>query len=295
MSNESDFKLDFRPVYFGPENLKKHFGARVKGELRRQAAMDIADSGGFDEELMSSDLSEEHRQAVSAVHPWLMGGEYLPDFLKGEIEIARVTLASTTMDVTSIRAHKSEGGYEYRIVDEYEDEFENEFEFEPKTSGTPLSMKELIGIIDGCELVTGPRDMNLEGGCTPEDIYNFATVTSVFYPDLEAYYSEANDAWLEDRQREEAEEEERYEREAEIEADRTKRKLAPHRDRIDKYVLCFGDRTIPNPRWRGYLKLQDVAKQYIEEYLLAHGELPSGKHKISVAEKSGPEHDFSDL
>lgn len=194
MSKISIFDLDFRPVYFGPEDLKKHFGARVKGELRRQAAMDMADSGNFDEKVMSSELSDDHRQAVGAVHPWLMGGEYLPDFLEGEVEIARVTLASTTMDVTSIRAQKSDRSYNYRIVDEYE----NEFDFEPRSSEAPLSMKELIGIIDGCELVTGPRDMNLEGGSTPEEIYNFATVTSVFYPDLEAYYTETNDDWLEE-------------------------------------------------------------------------------------------------
>lgn len=291
MSKTSNFNLDFRPVYFGPEDLKKHFGARVKGELRRQAAMDMANAGDFDAEVMSSELSDDHRQAVGAVHPWLMGGEYLPDFREGEVEIARITLASTTMDVTSIRAQKSGRSYKYRIVDEYE----NEFVFEPRSSESPLSMMELIGIIDGCELVTGPRDMNLEGGCTPEEIYNFATVTSVFYPDIEPYYTEANDAWLEDKNCEEAEEEERYERDAEIEAARRSKVLAPFRDRIDKYVLCFGDRTVKNPRWKGYLRLQDVAKRYIEDYLLSHGELPRGKQTIYVAGKPGPEHDFNDL
>jgi len=192
MSKEDNFDLEFRPAYFGPEDLQKHYGARVKGELRRQAAMDMADAGDFDEEVMSSKLSEEHREAVGAVHPWLMGGEYLPDFMEKEVEIARVTLASTTMDVTSIRAQKSDDGYTFRIVDEYE----NEFEFVPKTSARPLSLRELIRIIDDCELVTGPRDMNLEGGCTPEEIYDFATVTSVFYPELSGYFSEANEAWL---------------------------------------------------------------------------------------------------
>ena len=67
MSKQSNFDLDFRPVYFGPEDLKKHFGARVKGELRRQAAMDMANSGDFDEEIMSSELSDDHRQAVGAL------------------------------------------------------------------------------------------------------------------------------------------------------------------------------------------------------------------------------------
>jgi hypothetical protein len=295
MSKKSNFNLDFRPVYFGPEDLEKHFGARVKGELRRQAAMDMAASGDFDEEVMSSGLDDEHRKAVSAIHPWLMGGEYLPDLLEGEIEIARVTLASTTMDVISIRAQIVETGFNYRIVDEYEGELDREFEFEPKTTVSPLSMKEIIGVIDGSELVTGPRDMNLEGGATIEDVYNFATVTSVFYPELEAYYTNANEAWLEDRIREEAEEEERDEREAILAAARRKKILAPYRTRIDQYVLCFGDRTIPNPRWRGHRMLQDVAKRFVEEYLVAHGELPTGKHQLSLDGHSGPEHDFSDL
>ena len=72
MSKETNFDFEFRPAYFGPEELQKHYGARVKGELRRQAAMDMADAGEFDEEIMSSKLSKEHREAVGASHPWLM-------------------------------------------------------------------------------------------------------------------------------------------------------------------------------------------------------------------------------
>jgi hypothetical protein len=291
MSEKSNFNLEFRPIYFGPEDLKKHFGARVKGELRRQAAMDMADSGNFDEKVMSSELNDDHRQAVGAVHPWLMGGEYLPDFMNAEVEIARVTLASTTMDVTSIRAQRSDGCYDYRIVDEYE----NEFDFEPKSSETPLSMKELIRIIDECELVTGPRNMNLEGGCTPEEIYNFATVTSVFYPELVTYYTDANEDWLENKKREDVEDEERYERESRIEAERREKILAPYQERIATYVLGFSDERLRYPGGGSYGTLRSWAERFIEEYLLAHGELPRGEHYITVKGYSGPKHDFSDL
>jgi hypothetical protein len=295
MSKKSDFNLGFQPTYFGPEDLEKHFGARVKGELRRQAAMDMAASGDFDGEVMSSGLDDEHRKAVGAIHPWLMGGEYLPDLLEGEIEIARVTLASTTMDVISIRAQIVETGFRYRIVDEYEGELDREFEFEPKMTAGPLSMKEIIGIIDGSELVTGPRDMNLEGGATKEDVYNFAAVTSVFYPELEAYYSEANDAWLEDRIREEAEEEERDERDAKLAAAQREKILAPYRNRIDKYVLCFSDERLRYPGGGSYGTQRGWAKRFIEEYLVANGELPYGEHDIKVQGYSAPKHDFSDL
>ena len=37
-----------------------------------------------------------------------MSGEYLPDFEGDEVEIARVTLASVTGDVVSIRARRQE-------------------------------------------------------------------------------------------------------------------------------------------------------------------------------------------
>ena len=287
MSKLIDFSLDFRPSYFGPEDLKKHFGARVKGELRRQAAIDLAASGGFDEEMMSETLEDDRRRSVGAIHPSLMGGEYLPDFLDGEIEIARVVLQSSTMDVTSIRAQKSEKGFAYRIVDEYE----SELGFDPKTPKVPLSMGELIDIIDEYELVTGPRDLSIEGGATPEELCNFTSVRSVFYPEIEDYYSAANVAWLEEIWREEAEDEERAEREAE----RRKQILSPYQDRISKYVLCFGDRTTPNPRWRGHLMVSDIAKRFIEEHLITNGELPTGVHKMNLGKEPNLEHDFSDL
>jgi hypothetical protein len=43
------------------------------------------------------------RQATGAIHPWLMGGEYLPDRQDNEVEIARITIAFTTRDVTCVR------------------------------------------------------------------------------------------------------------------------------------------------------------------------------------------------
>jgi hypothetical protein len=224
-----------------------------------------------------------------------MGGEYLPDFLDGEVEIARVTLASTTMDVTSIRARIVDGGYEYRVVDEYEEERETEFDVQPKSSDEPLTLGQVIDIIDTSELVSGPRDMNFQGGATAEEIFNFATVTSVYYPDLETYFDTADEKWLEEKQREEEEEEERWEREAVLEAERKQIPLRPYRGRIDKYVLQFGDQMTPNPNWRGFLRLQDVAKQFIEDYIMENGKLPTGEHSIIVEGHSWAKHDFSDL
>ena len=49
-----------------------------------------------------------------------MGGEYLPDCESNEVEIARITIASTTQDVTCVYARRVPAGIAYRVVDEYE-------------------------------------------------------------------------------------------------------------------------------------------------------------------------------
>ena len=84
-------------------------------------------------------------------------------------------------------------------------------------------------------------------------------------------------------------------REAEVEAERRQKILTPFQDRIDEYVLKFGDEMIRNPKWRGYLSLQDVAKRFIEGYLVEHGKLPTGVHSVTHHDNSDANHDCSDL
>ena len=41
MPDPKNYNLDYRPVsYWGPQSLETHYGARVKGELRRQFALE---------------------------------------------------------------------------------------------------------------------------------------------------------------------------------------------------------------------------------------------------------------
>ena len=47
-----------------------------------------------------------------------MGGEYLPPLRKGEVEIARISLESTTDDQISIRARRGRERIRCRVVDE---------------------------------------------------------------------------------------------------------------------------------------------------------------------------------
>ena len=128
------------------------------------------------------------------------GQDFLPEREGGEVEIACVLLASVTADLITIRARRRGNRIVYRIVDEYE----TCFRFKPKTSMQPLSMAELVGLIDGATghldgdangLTSAYRSYNLDG-CDAADLVEFVTVTSDFYPELQAYYAEEAGEWL---------------------------------------------------------------------------------------------------
>jgi hypothetical protein len=127
-----------------------------------------------------------------------MGGEYLPDYRPGEVEIARIELKSTTGDVISIRARKSGSGISYRVVDEYDTEFRQARE----TSARPLTLGELIEFLDNSTadglpggLGLGYNEMNAEStgrAC----LRHFTSVTSEFYPGLDSHYEQVFADWV---------------------------------------------------------------------------------------------------
>lgn len=192
---ESDyFNLDYIPESYWPAPL----GTKVKGELRRQAAKNLAAESIHDLVISSENLSEEQLTAVGRFHPMFMGGEYLPDQYGNEIEIARVIMQSVTMDVISIRARKTKHRLVYRIVDEYQDEYK----LSQKTSVNPLSLSQIISMTDNAQddggLVSHARNINYKWSDDgAESLYDFATVSSEFYPELGAWYDRLNQAWLE--------------------------------------------------------------------------------------------------
>jgi hypothetical protein len=203
MPDPKDFDLDFRPQTYWPEFDDYHAiaAARVKGALRRQAAGRLADQGLYDPLICAENLPEEHRIAAGRIHPMFMGGEYLPDLLPNEVEIARATLKSTTMDVISVRARPTKHRIIYRIVDEYYDENLFNYHLIQKTSIRPLTMRQLITLIDNAQenggLSSCARFYNYEYGGYAEELYDFATITSYFYPALEVWYDLSNQEWLE--------------------------------------------------------------------------------------------------
>jgi hypothetical protein len=193
--------LAFRPrTYFGPIPAETHLLAHVTGHERREFLRRQLASDGDDPMLdLLAELFASDRKTLGRVHPALMGGEYLPPFLDDETEIARISLASTTADQISVRAQRLVDGIAYRIVDEYGDIVE--YVCQPARSEIPLTLGELIALIDGGLPDGGAALSHLywnvaSGG---EDLWRlrtFVRVSSEFYGQLASYYDQRIAAWF---------------------------------------------------------------------------------------------------
>jgi hypothetical protein len=206
-----DFDLTYRPDYWHPSDPIAQIIANVKGEARRQMILDVLErrhlltppGAELPHEMLADTLSDQDRTAWGRFHPHFMGGEYLPDYSRGEMEIARIVLASTTMDVVSVRARRSQDlRIHYRIVDEYETVFVHH----PRSSKAPLTLAHMISVLDstrakedepGHEFITWARECNYRRfRDDPKHIAHFVTVESPFYLQLEPYYRWRNNQWL---------------------------------------------------------------------------------------------------
>jgi len=180
--------LDFRPAtYFWPLNLEKHLLSHVKGAKRREALKAAIASNEFAQvfELIGdSELPDEVREASGRIHPAYLGGEFLPAREDSEVEIARITIASTTSDVTSVYARFENGMLHYRVVDEYEGETLSG----PAacTSDKPLTLGELVEFFDGAWPLMDVLEMNCEENL--RDMLRFFHAESAFYPQIDALY-----------------------------------------------------------------------------------------------------------
>jgi hypothetical protein len=104
--------------------------------LRR--LIDAGDAEAIPDFLSQSALSEHDRKMLGRIHPAFMGGEYLPNLTSKEMQIARVTIASTTQDVTSVYARRTKHRIVYRVVDEYDGDTLSEKR--TRTSIRPLTL-----------------------------------------------------------------------------------------------------------------------------------------------------------
>jgi len=144
------------------------------------------------DELLKDSLDDKARDGLSRIHPTFMGGEYLPNYRRQEVEIARISLESTTSDVISLRARPAGSRIKYHLVDEYQ----TEFGLSQKTSSRPFSLRELIGFLDSVEhpqadlswkrfgFVLSFNQCNLDCGTDLETLRDFTSVSSDYYPGL---------------------------------------------------------------------------------------------------------------
>lgn len=180
--------LDYRPGGYrrSPGSLQDLI-AQIRGSTSRAMARDLIEQGRGDEvALLAEALTSTVVQMLEARNPAFMGGNYLPALEAGEVEVARITLRSTTADVTAVHARPAEDGWiEYRVVDEYGGEGL------PQPSTTrrpgPMTLGEFAEFfLHASGLVSTLRDNH---GDDLEQALGFFTVESDFYPGLERLFT----------------------------------------------------------------------------------------------------------
>jgi len=116
---------------------------------------------------------------------------------------------TTTLDVTSLRARQSSRGILYRMVDEYLDDGTT-YRLCRKSSRLPLTLAQVIEIIETAkQLFNGepgrggsPAQIKESYLCSLETslanlemVHDFTHVSSLFYPELEAWYEAESEEW----------------------------------------------------------------------------------------------------
>lgn len=207
-----EINYDFQPIsYWSPAANPLDAALRnVKGRNRREMIRDFHAEGNLEalrDELLSDTLDEKVRDSIGRIHPSFMGGEYLPNYARREVEIARIELRSTTSDVISIRARPRGKRIEYLVCDEYA----SEFKLPQKTSSHPFSLLELICFLDTVEQFKGEaswnrfgfvlsyNQCNLDCGAELETLEDFTRVSSDFYSDLGLHYASSIAEWYDAR------------------------------------------------------------------------------------------------
>ena len=162
------------------------------------------DFGEIDQRLLADTLDGDERVLLGSIHPSFLGGEHLPDYRSQEVEIARIVTQSATQDVFSLRARGGSSAtsqIRYRLLDEYE----AKLRLRPASSMEPLSLEQLVHLIDtassnefekmGWPLVESFAWWQLEAGESSWDAIEFVSVESSVYPQLDKYYNQRLRTW----------------------------------------------------------------------------------------------------
>jgi hypothetical protein len=198
--------LTFRPVsYWEDETPVAAVLKRIKGTKRRAMVRDFLEGraipplGDLHSELLEESLDPETRDFFVKMNRHWSAGEFLPDQRPGDVELVRFELNSSMGDVISLRASRQKvgGAITYYAVDEYPDE--HHYVVTPETSPRPLTMRELIAMIDGivCVEQAKCREPFVEAIVVlgAEGDIDFISVSSDAYPELGRYYRERLERW----------------------------------------------------------------------------------------------------
>lgn len=177
--------LGFRPkTYFSPVRLESWLRSKVKSAAMRDRLKHLLEEGHHEEArilLEEVAFSESEQKMLESFHPAFMGGNYLPDTTFGEVEIARISIQSTTCDVTCVYARKEDGKIHYRVVDEYGGDT-LQGPADAKTTA-PMTLLELHDFFMKAWPLVEVLDMNFENDLN--GAMSFYSVDSKFYPELE--------------------------------------------------------------------------------------------------------------
>jgi len=201
-TRSSAIDLAYRPEsYFWARDNNITLASDIKGAERKALYEKLVNANETDLAstlIQEPILSWQDRESIGRIHPRFMGGEYLPDRLGEEVEIARITIASTTQDVTCVYAKRGKSRIYYRVVDEYGGDTLNN---PRRTSTTPLTLKQLTDFFTTSWDLFACLDGNFDYDNYPRDeVHDFIVdASSSFYAEFGRLIHERIDSWLDER------------------------------------------------------------------------------------------------
>lgn len=195
--------LAYRPEsYFWAKDSNIKLSSDIKGAERKalyERAIQTNNVALASSLIADPDLSSEERTSLGRIHPNFMGGEYLPDREDEEVEIARITIASTTRDVTCVYAKRGKNRIYYRVVDEYNGDTLNQ---PTRTSSKPLTLKQLTEFFLKSWDLISCLDVNFESDGYPRDaVQNFIVdASSNFYAEFGTLITLKINEWLDTKE-----------------------------------------------------------------------------------------------
>ena len=192
----------FRPQgYFWALDNHIRLASDITGAERRAAYETALREGRHDaaEAILAEPvLGPSERQMIGSIHPAFMGGEYLPRRQTQEVEIARITIASTTQDVTCVYARRGRSRIHYRTVDEYEG---MTLHNSRRTSIQPLTLGQLTDFFLSSWDLMNVLEVNFaDHGYPRRRVHDFIVdASSSFYAQFGDLISERVDQWLDDK------------------------------------------------------------------------------------------------